>query len=177
MIIKQLKNVGPETWIMLAGALFLIIVIIVAMVPGETGFGSAASHTPVQSRPSGAAVNGPMPQNRTVAQMQPVQTLPIFSYGGVVDQAVNRDPGGWGQVHILVNDGAGLTQEVSLAPEWYLQFQGCLVQRGQHVTGEGFHFDSVNRGGLLYAKNVIVNGVRCRLRSVEGLALWSDQLR
>ncbi len=91
--------------------------------------------------------------------MRPVQTLPIFSYGGVVDQAVNRDPGGWGQVHILVNDGAGLTQEVSLAPEWYLQFQGCLVQRGQHVTGEGFHFDSVNRGGLLYAKNVIVNGV------------------
>ncbi len=68
MIIKQLKNVGPETWIMLAGALFLIIVIIVAMVPGDTGFGSAASHTPVQSRPSGAAVNGPMPQNRTVAR-------------------------------------------------------------------------------------------------------------
>ena len=182
MIIEPLKRINVETWVLLAGALLFVVIIITAMIPDDHHGRSSSLDPASLGMQRGAAVNGPMPQralpqNQMVAQLQAAQINRTYQYSGVIDQVVNRDPGGWGQLHIAVNDGAGFTQEVSLAPEWYLQFQGCRVQRGQQVAGDGFHFDGVNQGGVLYAKNVVVNGVRCRLRSMQGLALWTDQLR
>jgi hypothetical protein len=183
-MMNQMRSVPAETWIMLVAIIFLAVIAVIAVTPSRHAGSSAKPAVltgPLTSgpatgmvAPSTAAV---LPQNRTVAQLQPLQPRPLFRYSGVVDQFVNRDPGGWGQVHVLVNDGAGLIQDVSLAPEWYLSFQGCVVRRGLHVEGEGFHFDGLNEGGVIYAKNLVVGGVRCRLRTVDGLALWTDQLR
>jgi hypothetical protein len=175
---SQMRKIGPETWIMLVTVVFMVVLAVIAVTPAERPVAAGKGSSALVDTATGmvTAQNG-MAQGQNVAQLQPVQQLTTYPYSGVVDQFVNRDPKGWGQVHILVNDGAGLIQDVSLGPEWYLSFQGCVIRRGLHVEGVGFHFDGVTQGGRLYAKNVIVNGVRCRLRTDQGLAIWTDQLR
>jgi hypothetical protein len=173
-----LRNLRPETWILLAAVIFMLVLAIDAVTPDGNGGAPGKGIAMVTPAPTGM-VAGQAPveaQAQTVARLQPIQAQ-VFTYSGVVDQFVNRDPGGWGQVHVVVNDGAGMVQDVSLGPEWYLSFQGCVVRRGIHVDGEGFHFDGLTQGGVLYAKNLNVNGVHCRLRNNQGLALWTDQLR
>ncbi|MEO5341946.1 MAG: hypothetical protein H7842_01175 [Gammaproteobacteria bacterium SHHR-1] len=175
---SQMRKMGPETWIMLVTLLFILVLAVLALSPEERP--KAVTKGVTLANPATgmtAAWNSNPARANNAAALQPVQPITTYPYNGVVDQFVNRDPKGWGQVHILVNDGAGLIQDVSLAPEWYLSFQGCVIRRGLHVEGVGFHFDGVTQGGRLYAKNVIVNGVRCRLRTDQGLALWTDQIR
>jgi hypothetical protein len=183
---SQMQKIGPETWIMLVTVIFMVLLAVLALTPEprraapgkgvalvnpSTGMSAGISTGSIAAAPQEQVLG------QTVAAMQPVVNPPTYPYSGVVEQFVNRDPGGWGQVHVLVNDGAGLIQDVSLGPEWYLSFQGCVLRRGLHVEGVGFHFDGLTQGGRLYAKNVIVNGVRCRLRTDQGLALWTDQIR
>ncbi len=191
---------GLRSAILLIGMLFFLLITLIALVPNGKGsdpiFMTAAGSTSVlpiggsdltadatPAATSGLATVVPpvvsagsvAVQGVGVARMQPIQTLPTQSYRGVVDQVVNRQPGGWGQIHIIINDGLAQFIEISLAPQWFLQFQGCTVAVGDLVEGESFNFDPAN-ATYLYAKNLVVNGNRCRLRTNDGLAIWSDQI-
>ncbi|MBT3404179.1 MAG: hypothetical protein HOL04_09355 [Gammaproteobacteria bacterium] len=197
-------NIRPEQLVMLAGGLFFISIIIDAMIPNDiavdvetarTGPAQGQAHLHRQVRagaanaPVNAPVNAPMSQQvawgqttpqavqmQNVRQLQPFKVAATESYQGRVTQVINRDPGGWGQIHVMIRSGVA-HQEVSLAPEWYLTFQGCAVTEGANVSGESFRFDMIRPGAVHYARNIVVNGVTCRLRSIDGLALWGDQLR
>ncbi len=198
MAIKQ-EN-GVRSAILLVGMLFFLLITIIALIPDGKGTRSMSAASTgsnslwsiggsdLTADPTQAATNGlnavapPVVsagsvavQGVGVAQMQPIQTLPTQSYRGVVDQVINRQPGGWGQIHIIINDGLAQFIEISLAPQWFLQFQGCAVAVGDLVEGESFNFDPAN-ATYLYAKNLVVNGNRCRLRTNDGLAIWSDQI-
>lgn len=76
----------------------------------------------------------------------------------------------------LVTDGGG-SRQISLAPDWYLQYLGCPVSENMHVKGTAYKFDTVRSGAKLFAKTIAVNGKTCRLRNDEGFALWSNRLR
>lgn len=201
---KLLKILRAETWVMLAGGGVLLVVVLNAMIPGdfEQDVATARSgpaqnnahlHRQTQIAAQGVTRSGKAPVNapaavavqwtqpgvaqaQTVRQLQPLKMAATEHYQGKILQVVNRDPGGWGQIHVIINNGAK-QQDVSLAPEWYLSFQGCKVTQGARVDGEGFRFDKVRPNAPLYARHVTVGGVRCRLRSLDGVALWSDQLR
>lgn len=84
---------------------------------------------------------------------------------------------GWGQVHVWIAGGPDPVQEVSLAPDWFLQHLGCAVPNDARVRGMGFRFDVTRPEAELYARTVTVNGKTCRLRNDEGFALWSNKLR
>ena len=84
---------------------------------------------------------------------------------------------GWGQVHITVLDETtGVSRTVSLAPTWYLQYQGCAVMQNYQVSGAAFRFDAPGADVPFYARTIKVNGRPCQLRSDEGFALWSNRL-
>ena len=84
---------------------------------------------------------------------------------------------GWGQVHVWVDGAPPSPREVSLAPDWYLQYMGCPVQENAWVEGIAFVFDKKRPDAELYAKTITVNGKMCRLRNDEGFALWSNRLQ
>jgi hypothetical protein len=171
----------PEQWILLISLLLLVGLVITALIPVETPDGKVVVQQRSPSQRSSAAVNRTdVPaQGQTVAALQPFNTVPTHRYQGRVDQVIDRSPGSWGQIHILVRDSAGMQQEISLAPVWYLEFQGCFLKVGQQVDGEAFRFGYTQRPGsdYDYARNVNVNGVRCRLRTLQGVSLWADQLQ
>ena len=197
------KILRAETWVMLAGGGVLLVIVLMALIPGDFGEDVATARSgpaqnnhlhrqPQTTTAAGATRTGKAPVNapaavgvqwaqpgvqmQTVRQLQPVKVVATEHYQGKVDQVVNRDPGGWGQIHVIINSGTR-QQDISLAPEWYLSFQGCKMAPGARVDGEGFRFDKVRPNAPLYARHVTVGGVRCRLRSIDGMALWSDQLR
>ncbi len=201
---ELLSSIKPEQWVMLAGAVLFIGIAFVALVPGDidvdvetarSGPAQNQAHLHRQVKQTGgngnAPVNAPFnamaPQMNAVQWQQPIQMQQVQlmkplkvgateHYQGRVTQVINRDPGGWGQIHVMVQSG-GRQQEISLAPEWYLTFQGCKLQDRQQVSGEAFRFDKVRPTAPVYARHITVNGVRCRLRTLDGLALWSDQPR
>lgn len=195
---EALSSIKPEQWVMLAGAALFIGISLVALIPNDIDVDVATARSgPAQNKahlhrqvaanePRGRApVNAPAGQQnggvavtplqmQTVAVMKPMKVAATEHYQGRVTQVINRDPGGWGQIHVMVQRG-GRNQEVSLAPKWYLTFQGCNLSSGQQVSGEAFRFDKVRPNAPVYARHVTINGVRCRLRTLDGLALWSDQ--
>ncbi len=195
---KWFSLIKPEQWVMLGGAALFVGIAVTAMIPSDIDVDVATArsgpaqnqahlHRQVRTDAANAPVNAPVnavqwrqnPQvqmQNVVQQMQPMRSGVTEHYQGRVTQVINRDPGGWGQIHVMVRTG-GRTQEISLAPEWYLTFQGCNLSNGQTVDGEAFRFDRVRPNAPVYARHVTVNGVRCRLRTLDGLALWSDQIR
>lgn len=189
---KPMSKVKPEQWILILGVVLLLVMVVTALTP-DTGEGRSTKNV-AGSQPIGqvnqqrqltqqqlAQLNPQqqvIPQTQNVAGLQAFKAAPPQPYQGVVNQVVNRDPGGWGQIHIILKDGTGNKREISLAPAWYMEFQGCVVQVGKQVQGEIFRFgNGPQSSAVLYAKNIIINGVRCRLRTVDGFALWTDQLR
>ncbi|MEI8395120.1 MAG: hypothetical protein WCF85_10320 [Rhodospirillaceae bacterium] len=84
---------------------------------------------------------------------------------------------GWGQVHITIVDAAtGTTRIVSLAPTWFLEYQGCTVMQNYPVSGMAFSFGGASSAeNPLYARVIKVNGRPCQLRSDEGFALWTSR--
>ena len=143
----------------------------------QTPVNAAQANAPQANAPQMSAVQWQQPvQMQNVQQMQPLKMGVTERYQGRITKVINRAPGGWGQIHLMVQSG-GRQQEVSLAPEWYLTFQGCTLKNGQQVDGEAFRFDRVRPNSPIYARHITVNGVRCRLRTLDGLALWSDQPR
>jgi len=184
---KAMSKIKPEQWILILSVLLLLMMVLTALTP-DSGKGRSTKNV-AGSQPVGqvnqqqqlAQLNPQkqvIPQTQNVAGLQAFKAAPPQPYQGVVNQMVNRDPGGWGQIHIILKDGMGNKREISLAPAWYMEFQGCVVQVGKSVKGEIFRFgNGPQSGAVLYAKNIIINGVRCRLRTVDGFALWTDQLR
>ncbi|MFN3076728.1 MAG: hypothetical protein ABT940_07605 [Alphaproteobacteria bacterium] len=139
---------------------------------GGMAMNVAGAATPAQA-PGGAwgrgsATRGLIPFTR--AKTQP------FS-GRVASMVVLGGDVGWGQVHIWVGDVGQPVQQVSLGPDWYLNYLGCAVAENAMVRGIAFKFDNLQSNVELYAKTLTVNGLECRLRNDEGFALWSNQLQ
>lgn len=120
------------------------------------------------------------PQVRNIAAtgLTPFTAAKTSRYEGAVQQIMIRGPDlDWNQVHIWIAEPAGAPREISLAPDWYLQYMGCMVNRDMRVTGLAFQFDRATADAVLYAKDIVVNGRKCQLRNDEGFALWSNKLR
>ncbi|MBF0219214.1 MAG: hypothetical protein HQL49_06770 [Gammaproteobacteria bacterium] len=183
-----MKKLRPEGIILLLGFSGFVVLTLLALVPskGDKDYSFRA----VQGEAVNAQQNGagfkPVSPPIAIAQgqnvvLQPLVERPVIPYHGTIQRVLNRDPGGWGQIHIFVGDGTATPQEISLAPEWYLQFQGCSVALGDPVYGEAYSFAQPGTAHAtneqLYAKNMVINGMNCSLRTAQGFALWSDQLR
>ncbi|SCA56620.1 putative Magnetosome protein MamS [Candidatus Terasakiella magnetica] len=123
---------------------------------------------------------GELAWNRPDAQMGQMQALTqakTLKYEGNVLRMISRgDTIGWGQVHIWVDTGPGVSKEVSIGPNWFLNHLGCRLSKNKMVRGVAYKFDKNDPNGLLYAKNIVVDGITCRLRNDEGFALWSNRL-
>ena len=170
---QQIKDLLPQTpsqTVLALGGLFLIGVVIDALLPYNTNTDQV---TPASSA---RMVTAAAPNVFGLGNMQGTQAFvpsPPVSFGGRVTEVLTVGAEmGWGQVHIWINDGTGKSQEVSLAPESYLQQIGCPGLANARVEGVGFRFDPNRPSSELYAKNITVAGTICRLRDDEGLALW-----
>jgi hypothetical protein len=138
----------------------------------QAGRGQPAGSPPGWSAPAARAQPVVMPG------MTPFEVAPVKPFRGDVQQVIERgDPAQWGQVHILLNDVSGKVTEISLAPRWYLHYLGCSVTTDVRLRGSAFDFDGRAPNPVLYAKDVTLQGTKCRLRNDEGFALWSNQLR
>jgi len=90
-----------------------------------------------------------------------------------VNHQINQT--GWNRVHIWIRSQNGTTSEIITSPQWFLDFMGCKI--GQNIMVEGVAFEPQDSAGtrkLLYAKNIIVDGQLYRIRSDNGLPLWSN---
>ncbi len=141
--------------------------------PDATGGGmqqfsgvATAPAAPVQAR--NIAAVGLVPFEAGTTRRYEGQVQQIMVRGADVD---------WSQVHVVVADPAGAAREISLAPDWYLLYLGCMVNPNTPVAGIAFQFDRVTSNPVLYAKDIVISGRKCQLRNDEGLALWSNQLR
>lgn len=145
----------------------------------KQGFQYAGPPGPNQSVPNQSApindFSQQMPAGKqTVVPFNKAKSRP---YNGNVAQLIRRNSEfGWGQVHVWVTDDKGGMLEISLAPDWFLRQCGSLISSGSNVAGNYYQFDTRSPNALRYAKDVTVNGKRCRLRSDEGLALWTKQV-
>lgn len=188
-----------EHMILGAGTVFLAGLVSIALVPDPfweeeavrpaAGVGAAmapgmALRTDRPARgqaPAGApgwAAPALRAQPVVMAGMTPFEIAPVKPFRGDVQQVIQRgDPAQWGQVHIQLDDVSGKRVEISLAPRWYLQYLGCSVANDLRLRGTAFDFDGRTPDPVLYAKDVTVQGTKCRLRNDEGFALWSNQLR
>jgi len=187
---KELLPQTPSQAVLAVGGLFLIGVVIDAMIPyGTTGGGLNKSVVPnvADSAPvttflpdmgtpnAGAMMPGTtVDPGAVVPGMMPFTPSPPITFGGHVTEVMTIGLGaGWGQIHIWINDGTGTLREISLAPQSYLQQIGCPPLDKARVNGVGYRFDPTRTDAVLYAKNITVAGVTCRLRDDEGLALWT----
>jgi hypothetical protein len=174
---------SAEHWILGAGAAFALALVGIAMVPDDLWDGdvSGSAAVPADAGEAGTGIAGPAPawgRNAAMPGLIPFTRASSQRYRGRVVRTVSRGSEiGWGQVHILVDDGSGPSQEVSLAPEWYLRYLGCSITDNARVRGLAFKFDETRPDVDLYAKTITVNGKTCRLRNDEGFALWSNRLR
>lgn len=117
---------------------------------------------------------------RRIVKAQPgvmnFEQAPRVRFSGVVQQVSEfrkRD----GQIHIWIHTANGKEREISVGPSWFLRYTGCKIAHDTKVSGVGFSFDNKGQDPVIYAKNIIVNGKKSRLRNDEGFALWSSRLR
>jgi hypothetical protein len=117
-------------------------------------------------------------RNIAAVGLMPFEPGATHRYRGQVRQVMVRGADlDWSQVHIAVADSAGVAREISLAPDWYLLYMGCMVSPDTRVSGLAFQFDTTSADPVLYARDIVVGGRKCQLRNDGGLALWSNQLR
>jgi hypothetical protein len=173
-LLHRVKDVLPHSFsqgILAAGGLFLIGMVVYAVIPyGQNPMTPVAAN---QARAVVAAAPAPAQGVTGLAGAQPFVPTPPVEFGGRVTEILTVGlEMGWGQVHIWINDGTGKLQEVSLAPQSYLQQIGCPPLTNMRVSGTGYRFDPNRPNSVLYAKTITVAGTVCRLRDDEGLALW-----
>nr|AAL10000.1 unknown [Magnetospirillum gryphiswaldense MSR-1] len=144
----------------IGGALVLILVVI-ALLPDRFTRGEGKTATAVSSG-AAQALPAALPGLSPFTPAKPLQ----FS-GRVTQVASIGNDVGWGQVHVWIDNGTGALQEISVAPQSYLNQIGC-----PSFSGIGFLFDAGRPNAELYAKSVLVGGRTCKLRDDEGLALW-----
>ena len=167
--IKDWMPQNPSQAILAIGGLFLVGVVVDAMIPygKKTGITPSSAISSTSRMVTAAAPATGIPGTQPFIPSQPVE------FGGRITEVLTVGMEmGWGQVHVWINDGTGKLQEVSLAPQSYLQQIGCPALTNARVTGIGFRFDPNRPNSELYAKSIIVAGTTCRLRDDEGLALW-----
>ena len=148
------------------GAALVLVLIVIALLPDRFTSGGAKISAAVSSgsaQPLPAALPGLSP----FTPAKPMQ----FS-GRVTQVASIGNDVGWGQVHVWIDNGTGALQELSVAPQSYLNQIGCPSFDGARISGIGFLFDAGRPNAELYAKSVLVGGRTCKLRDDEGLALW-----
>ncbi|MBF0393663.1 MAG: hypothetical protein HQL38_13375 [Alphaproteobacteria bacterium] len=158
------RSGDPSQAVLVGGAVLVAAVVVLALLPDRAPTvisSDAASAMTATAVP--AALPGLTPF---------VPTAPIQFAGRVTRTVSVGDAAGWGQVHLWINDGTGSLLEISVAPQSYLRQIGCPTLDNARLTGTGFLFDPTRPGAEIYAKDVVVNGVTCRLRDDEGLALW-----
>ncbi len=173
--------------IMGAGGAFCLVVLGAALVP-DSFRGSNSVDAPLSPVRESAVSSFEAGGNAGTAQgwgrksalpgLVPFSRAKSERFRGSVTRLTSRGENtGWNQIHIWVDNGSGTSKEVSVAPRWFLEYLGCPVQDKSRVRGVGFRFDRVRPNAELYAKNITVGKKSCRLRTDEGFALWSNQLR
>lgn len=154
--------------ILAAGVVLLLALVVAALVPHDpTAEVPVAGIAPPSTAAPAAAVTAAM------AGLSPFTPSPPLQFGGRVTEVASiGNEVGWGQIHIWIDDGTGTLQEISVAPQSYLEQIGCPPFNGTRVSGIGFRFDAGQPTAELYAKTISVGGQTCKLRDDEGLALW-----
>jgi len=181
-----------ENWIVTAGIVFLLFISILAFLPKdvlESDFLSSslkktANLAPVtidpmtmgQAGPMVAAATKPGAASTQLPGQRDFERAVSVRFYGVIQQVSEMQQHD-GQIHIWVDDARGVERRVSVGPGWFLKYTGCTIAHDITVSGVGFMFDRAGRAPLIYAKKIIINGKKCRLRNDEGFALWSNRLR
>jgi hypothetical protein len=148
------------------GAVLILGMVVAAMLPDRfTGGGKVGGGVTA----GGQALSLPA----ALPGLSPFTPATPLQFSGRVTQiaSIGNDVG-WGQVHIWIDNGTGVLQEISVAPQAYLTQIGCPSFDGARVSGVGFIFDPGRPNAELYAKSILVGGRTCKLRDDEGLALW-----
>ena len=173
-----------ENWILGVGAAFVIVLVGTAMVPDDFWNEDLPAVATTLADSAGAGGTAPPPlavvrgRNVAMSGLTPFSRAESYRFDGRVVRIISRGADlGWGQVHVWIAGGPEAVREISLAPEWYLQYLSCAVSKNARVAGVAFRFDAKRPNAELYAKTVTVNGKTCRLRNDEGFALWSNKLR
>ena len=148
------------------GAALVLALVIIALLPDRFTRGGGKTGTAVSSG-AAQALPAALPGLSPFTPAKPLQ----FS-GRVTQVASIGNDVGWGQVHVWIDNGTGALQEISVAPQSYLNQIGCPSFDGARISGIGFLFDAGRPNAELYAKSVLVGGRTCKLRDDEGLALW-----
>ena len=170
--LRDLIPQSPSQMVLALGGLFLIGVVVDALLPDHLK-APAIADPAAQMVAAAAPLNGQGFASANLQGAVPFVPSQKIAFGGRVTEILTVGMEmGWGQVHIWINDGTGKLQEVSLAPQSYLQQIGCPALANARIEGVGFRFDPNRPNSELYAKSITVGGVICRLRDDEGLALW-----
>ena len=147
---------------------------------GRENIACSTCHKIVAREGVGAQGNAQTATSRNVATPGLVPSIgtDTWRYQGNVKKIMTRgaNPGG-SQVHIWVGNGVDTPQQISLAPDWYLQRLGCPIVPNIYVKGAAFGLDNLRPDAGLHAKTVSTNGKICRLRNDAGIALWSGTAR
>lgn len=164
---------NPSQAVLALGGVFLTALVVDAVLPyGDQAALPASGARAITAAAPGGMAGGGLPGTTPFIPSPPVE------FGGRVTEVLTVGiEAGWGQVHIWINDGTGKLQEVSLAPQSYLQQIGCPSLANARVSGVGFRFDPNRPNSELYAKSIAVAGATCLLRDDEGLALWMNPTR
>jgi hypothetical protein len=152
--------------VLAVGVVMLVIMVVSALIPDRFTDGGGSSPRAASGRPAltlPAALPGLTPFT---------PATPLQFNGRVTQVASIGNDVGWGQIHIWIDNGTGALQEISVAPQSYLNQIGCPSFDGTRVSGIGFQFDVARPNAELYAKFIMVGGRTCKLRDDEGLALW-----
>ncbi len=196
-----------EEWLTALGLFAVLAVVVVAILPGSMGWVAGpnvdqtaltvqagqpgwpsataagpvvAVQPPVQSVP--AAVVQPVvpdaPPRTTRPQpgMMPFEQAAQVRFSGTIQQISELQQQD-GQIHLWLNGPLGQEQHLSVAPSWFLQYMGCVLQHDAAISGTGFQFDKLDKTALIYVKKLVIGKKVCHLRNDEGFALWSNQLR
>lgn len=99
--------------------------------------------------------------------------IPTRFQGKIVRIVENSVQSGRINTHILVHDGINAATWINLAPDWYLNKQGCRIGIGLFVKGTAYKETGSKQTALRYAKSFSVNGQSCILRDKHLRSAWT----
>ncbi|MBF0271514.1 MAG: magnetochrome domain-containing protein [Magnetococcales bacterium] len=99
--------------------------------------------------------------------------IPTRFQGKIVRVVENSVQSGRVNTHILVYDGINEATWINLAPDWYLNKQGCRIGMGLFVKGTAYKETGSKHTALRYAKSFSVNGQSCTLRDKHLRCAWT----
>ncbi|MBF0190110.1 MAG: magnetochrome domain-containing protein [Magnetococcales bacterium] len=99
--------------------------------------------------------------------------MPTRFQGKIVRIVENSVQSGRVNTHILVHDGINAATWINLAPDWYLNAQGCRIGMGLFVKGTAYKETGSKQTALRYAKSFSVNGQSCSLRDKHLRGAWT----